>query len=159
MNTENHLLSESHQSVMLSMLSQTMPHLKPNHSNQQQTSSQMGLDLPQTTVSNSSTSNNKLQDTIDVLLGSIQVLNDDIQQLSNKALRAQCSLPALSDDLTNLKVAVQETNACTEGLKPNQQTLLQDFNSLKQDVEDQQSVSYDGTSIWRITDVQKKIGM
>lgn len=158
MNIENHLLSESHQNVMLSMLSQTMPHLKPTNGNQQLTSSRMDLDLPHTTVSTSSTSNNKLKETIDVLVGGIEVLTDDTQQLSTKALRAQCSLQALSDDLTNLKVAIQETNASIEGLKPNQQVLLQDFDSLKQDVEDQQSVSYDGTFIWRITNVQKKIG-
>jgi hypothetical protein len=55
--------------------------------------------------------------------------------------------------LSKLKIAVQGTNTFVEGLTPNQQVLQQDLDSLKQDIEDKQAVSYDGTLIWRITNV------
>jgi chromosome segregation ATPase len=144
---------------MLNMLSQMTPHLMKTKSDQQLESSEMDLDLPQTMISTSTASNDTLNETIDVLLGSIQALNDDTQQHSSETLRTQCSLQSLSEDLSKLKIAIQETNTSIESLKPNQQILAQEFASVKQDVEDQQATSYDGTLIWRITDVQKKMGM
>jgi chromosome segregation ATPase len=158
MDMQNHLLSEKHQSVMLSMLSQAMPHLTNTNSDQQLKSTHMDLDPPRTTTSTSAASNDMLTETIDILLGSIQTLNDDTEQLSTEALRTECSLQSLSEDLSQLKIAIQETNASIDALKPNQQILLQDFESFKQDVADQQSVSYDGTLIWRITNVRNKMG-
>ena len=134
---------------MLSLLCRNTPHLMR---------SQMDLDLPRTTTSTSTMSNDQLNQTIDVLLGSIQVLNDDTQQLSSEALRTQYLLQYTSENLSKLKIAVDETNTFVEGLTPNQQVLQQDLDSLKQEIEDKQSVSYDGTLIWRITNVQKKLG-
>jgi len=158
MNTQNHLLTEKHQSVMLSILSQTIPHSMNTEGDQQPKSSKMDLDPPQSMISTSTAANDRLHETIDVLLGSIQVLNDDTQQHSSATLRNQCSLQSLLEDHLKLKIAIQETNISIESLKPNQQVLLQDFAALKQDVEDQQAISYDGTLIWRIADVQKKMG-
>jgi len=122
-------------------------------SDQQLKSSQMDLDLPHTTTSTSTMVNDQLNQTIDVLLGSIQVLNDDTQRLSSETLRTQYLLQYISENLSKLKLAVQETNTSVEGLTPNQQILQQDLDSIKQDIEDKQAVSYDGTLIWRITNV------
>jgi chromosome segregation ATPase len=159
MNTRNHLLTEKHQSVMLSILSQTTSHLLNTKNDQQLQSSEMDLDLPPTTISTPTTSNDTLGETINVLLGSIQALNDDTQRHSSESLRTQYSLQILSENLSKLKLSIQETNASIGGFKPNQQILQQDIDSLKEDLEDQQATSYDGTLIWRITDVQKKMGM
>jgi len=144
---------------MLSILSQTKPHPMNVTSNEQLKSTQMDMDLPQTMISTSISSNNRLNKTLDVLLGSVQVLNDDSQKLSSQNVHTQYSLQSLAEDLSKLKTAVQETNAFKESLKPNHQILLQDLDSFKRDIEDQQSTSYDGTYLWRITDVRKKMGM
>jgi len=143
---------------MLSLLSGTIPHLMKIQSDQQLQSSSMDLDLPQTTTSTSTMSNDPLNQTINVLLGSIEVLDDDTQQLSSATVRTQYLLQSISENLSKLKTAVQETNIFVEGLTPNQKVLQQDLDSLKQDIEDKQAVSYDGTLIWRITNVQKKLG-
>lgn len=158
MNTRNHLLTEKHQSIMLSILSQTTSHSMNKESDQQLKSAEMDLDPPQSMISTSVATNDRLHETIDVLLGSIQVLNDDTQRHSSVSLRSQCLLQSLSEDYLKIKIAMQETNTSIESIKPNQQVLLQDFAALKQDVEDQQAISYDGTLVWRITDVQKKMG-
>jgi len=144
---------------MLSILSQTKPHLMNVTSNEQLKSTQMDMDLPQTMISTSISSNNRLNKTLDVLLGSVQVLNDDSQKLSSQNVHTQYSLQSLAEDLSKQKTAVQETNSFKESLKPNHQILLQDLDSFKRDIEDQQSTSYDGTYLWRITDVRKKMGM
>jgi len=144
---------------MLSILSQTKPHPMNVTSNEQLKSTQMDMDLPQTMISTSISSNNRLNKTLDVLLGSVQVLNDDSQKLSSQNVHTQYSLQSLAEDLSKQKTAVQETNAFKESLKPNHQILLQDLDSFKRDIEDQQSTSYDGTYLWRITDVRKKMGM
>jgi hypothetical protein len=144
---------------MLRILSQTKPHPMNVTSNEQLKSTQMDMDLPQTMISTSISSNNRLNKTLDVLLGSVQVLNDDSQKLSLQNVHTQYSLQSLAEDLSKQKTAVQETNAFKESLKPNHQILLQDLDSFKRDIEDQQSTSYDGTYLWRITDVRKKMGM
>jgi len=144
---------------MLSILSQTTSHLLNTKNDQQLQSSEMDLDLPPTTISTPTTSNDTLGETINVLLGSIQALNDDTQRHSSESLRTQYSLQILSENLSKLKLSIQDTNASIGGFKPNQQILQQDIDSLKEDLEDQQATSYDGTLIWRITDVQKKMGM
>jgi hypothetical protein len=144
---------------MLSILSQTKPHPMNVTINEQLKSTQMDMDLPQTMISTSISSNNRLNKTLDVLLGSVQVLNDDSQKLSLQNVHTQYSLQSLAEDLSKQKTAVQETNAFKESLKPNHQILLQDLDSFKRDIEDQQSTSYDGTYLWRITDVRKKMGM
>src|SRR5438552_188565 len=108
MNTQNHLLTEKHQSIMLNILFQTTPHLMNAKSDQQLKSSQMDLDLPHTTISTSTASNDKLNEAMDVLLGSVQVLNDDTEKLNAATLRTQHSLQSVSEDLSKLKVAIEE---------------------------------------------------
>jgi hypothetical protein len=130
---------------MLRILSQTKPHPMNVTSNEQLKSTQMDMDLPQTMISTSISSNNRLNKTLDVLLGNVQVLNDDSQKLSLQNVHTQYSLQSLAEDLSKQKTAVQETNAFKESLKPNHQILLQDLDSFKRDIEDQQSTSYDGT--------------
>jgi hypothetical protein len=142
------------------ILSQAKLHPTNIKSDEQLKSIEMDTDLPQTTISTSIPSNNNsLIETLGVLVDSVQVLEDDSKKLNLQNVYAQHSLQSLAEDLSKVKAAVQETNAFTESVKPNHQILLQDLNSLKQDIQDQQSTSYDGTYLWKITDVQKKIGM
>jgi hypothetical protein len=158
-NKQQHFLSEKHQSVMTNVLCRTIVHQIDTESDQQLIFSQMDLDLPHTTISTSRANDNQLYENLDVLLGGVQVLNDDMQHFSSQSLSNQCALRTVSEELSKIQLAIEETNACVEGLTPNQQILQQDFASLKQRVVDQQSASYDGTLIWKITNVQEKIGM
>jgi len=95
--------------------------------------------------------------TIDMIAGGIQALNDDAQRLSNESLRLHIDTEEWKRDLTALQLSIEEENAFLNGIKPNQEILNQDVASLKQKVEDMQSISYDGTFIWRITSVKEKL--
>src|SRR5262249_47871534 len=97
-------------------------------------------------------------ETIDVLAGGTQTLNEDAQRLSNESLQLHNSLDSLTKDIATLKLSIQEQNAFLDGLKPNQETLQQDVASLKQKVEDLQFVSYDGTLTWKISNFAEKMG-
>ncbi|CAF1286295.1 unnamed protein product [Adineta steineri] len=140
--THNHLLTEKHQNIMSSVLIESESYLMNIQNNQQLTST---------------VSNDQLNKTVDIILNSIEVLNDDTQQLSSQTTQAQWLLKDLTEDMSKLSTAVQETQSFTTGLTPNQQVLQQNMNSLKQEIEDYQSISCDGTLLWRITDVQKKM--
>ncbi|UJR24811.1 hypothetical protein I4U23_006186 [Adineta vaga] len=104
-------------------------------------------------------SNDQLTKTIDTLYGSIQVLNDETQNLSSKVKEGQSLVESVAIDLSNLKIAIEETNAFAKALEPNQRILRQNLNSLTEKTENQLATSYDGTLLWRITDVQQKMGM
>jgi hypothetical protein len=140
-------MSGKHQSILLSMLLER--------------SSEMDVDPPHTTISTptTTTSADDLNENIGLLLSGIQVLNDDTEEHHVKILHAQDSLQSLSEDLSKVKISVEESNMSIKGCEPNQQILLQDFTSLKEDAENQKTTSYDGTFVWRITDVQKKMSM
>ena len=62
-----------------------------------------------------------------------------------------------TQELTSLKLSIQEQSAFLDGIKPNQEILQQEVASLKQKVDDAQYVSYDGTLIWKITSFQEKM--
>jgi FtsZ-binding cell division protein ZapB len=99
----------------------------------------------------------EIYETINVLAGGIQTLNDDTQRLSSESIRMQTSIESLTQDFATLKLSVQEQSAFLDGIKPNQEILQQDVASLKQKVDDMQYVSYDGTLIWKITNFREKM--
>jgi chromosome segregation ATPase len=159
-------LSEQHQSVLLKFLYQKVLHPLRETDNQKTTSSQMDVSFPHTTMSTAKTTNEtfnpklqQLHETIDILLGGIQVLNDEAQRLSSESLQYRNSLHSVSEDMSKIKIAVQETNTLVDAHSSNQLILEQDLASLQQQVNDLKNVSYDGTLIWKTTDIQQKIGL
>jgi FtsZ-binding cell division protein ZapB len=104
-----------------------------------------------------STQMQEIYETINVLAGGIQILNEDTQRLSNESIRIQTSIESLTQAFATLKISIQEQSAFLDGIKPNQEILQQDVASLKQRVDDMQYVSYDGTLTWKITNVQQKM--
>ncbi len=97
-------------------------------------------------------------ETIDILAGGIQTLNEDAQRLSNESIQLQNAIEVLTNDFTALKLSVQEQSTYLDGIKPNQEILQQDVSSLKQKVEDLQFISYDGTLTWKISSFNEKMG-
>ncbi len=117
--------------------------------------------VPHATTSLSSDANTQLKEvdeTVDVLAGGVQALNEDAQRLSSESLRLHNKLDILTKDFAKLKLSIQEQNAYLDGLKPSQEILSQDVASLKQKIEDLQFVSYDGTYTWKISNFAEKMG-
>lgn len=158
----NHYMTEQHQNAIIICVRRLL--LKSSN-DQHQRSSDMEIDiLPHTTTTMISSTNDKLSvqlqqvyETIDILAGGIQALNDDTQRLSNESLGLHIKAEDLNRNLAALKLSIQEENAFLDGIKPNQEVLNQDVATLKQKVEDMQSVSYDGMIIWKITGFKERM--
>ncbi len=116
---------------------------------------------PHTTTSLSGDTNTQLKEvdeTVDVLTGGLQALNEDAQRLSTESLHLHNMLDVLTKDFAKLKLSIQEQNGFLDGLKPSQEILSQDVASIKQKIEDLQFVSYDGTYTWKITNFAERMG-
>ncbi|CAF1476967.1 unnamed protein product [Rotaria sp. Silwood1] len=99
----------------------------------------------------------ELYETLNVLSGGIETLNDDGQRLSNVSLQCQIKLQTLVEGFLQIKLSVEESQSFLEGVKHNQDILNQDLASLKEKINDIEHVSYDGTFIWKITNFQEKM--
>jgi hypothetical protein len=59
---------------------------------------------------------------------------------------------------SDLQLSVEESHGFLQGVKHNQDILNQDLISLKENIDDMQNVSYDGTFVWKITSFKEKMG-
>jgi FtsZ-binding cell division protein ZapB len=155
----DHYLSEQHQKTIIAFIRRCSPKLVIN---QPAGGSEMDVDnLPHTTMSLSGdvdTQSKEIYETINILASESQCLNEDTQRLSSESIQSQASLDALTEESAKFKLSIREQNTYLDGLKPSQEILSQDVASLKQRIEDLQSVSYDGTLTWKITNVTEKMG-
>ncbi|CAF0983907.1 unnamed protein product [Rotaria sp. Silwood1] len=148
----SHYLSKQHQDSVIKVVHQ----MKSQFS-----STQMDTDISQTTTAQV---NNRIMahlqefyETLNILCGGIETLNDDEQRLNNESLQYQIIFRTLLEDFSRVKLAVEETNSFLEGFKLNQDIIHQDVISLKQNIDDMQYISYDGTFIWKITGFREKM--
>jgi chromosome segregation ATPase len=153
MNARDHFLSEQHQNVLLQFLTR-----KPLQSVIDTDDRQLITSCTTISDQTSYTNPQQLDETMELLVGGIQALSDDTQRLSSESLRYQNTLEFFSEEYSKLKVAVQETNSLLDAHKANQQMLEQNLASFQQQIDDLKNTSYDGTLIWKITNVQQKIG-
>jgi chromosome segregation ATPase len=99
-----------------------------------------------------------MNETIDILTGGIKVLGDELQQMSDESLQKSQLVETIDQTLTTLKTSHEESNAGLNALNTNLNLLQQECISLKQKVEEREFISYDGTLVWKITNVQEKMG-
>jgi chromosome segregation ATPase len=128
----------------------------------QMTSTQMDTDTPQTTTT--TMDNNfavnqleELYESISILSSGTQTLNEDAGRLNSDLLEHETKLQSLTENISQVKVAVEEENALLEGITRNLEILNQDLVSLTEKIDDMQYISYDGTFTWKITKVQEKM--
>jgi chromosome segregation ATPase len=128
----------------------------------QMTSTQMDTDTPQTTTT--TMDNNfavnqleELYETISMLSRGTQTLNEDAERLNSDLLEHETKLQSLTENVSQVKVAVEEENALLEGITRNLEILNQDLVSLTEKIDDMQYISYDGTFTWKIPNLQEKM--
>jgi chromosome segregation ATPase len=124
---------------------------------QSKISSQIITDLPHTTEI-ATTQLQEVYEVVNILSGGVESLNDDLQRLNTESVCQQTVLEPLVKDLSTLKLSIQEQNTFLDSVKINQEVLQQDLASMEQKINDMKESSYDGTFIWKITDVQEKMG-
>ena len=161
-----HYMTEQHQSAILTCIRRLTFNMA---SDKQQGDSNMGMNtkvdiLPLSTtlmilVDNNNASDRlaEIYEMINILAGGIETLNGETQRHSTELLYKQSAMDNLTKDFATLKQSVEEENIFLDGYKPNQEILHQDIESLKQKVNDLQYVSYDGTFVWKITDIKEKM--
>ncbi|CAF3038276.1 unnamed protein product [Rotaria sp. Silwood2] len=151
---EEHYLAEQHQQVIMNFARQVLLQLNDKHRD-----NDLSRMTTAETCSLAAAQVQELYEMLDILSGSIEALNNDQQHLSNESLQVQIALPTLTEELSKIKLSVEESNAFLEGMKYNQEILKQEFASLQEKINDLQNVSYDGTLVWRITNVKEKMSM
>ncbi|CAF1676805.1 unnamed protein product, partial [Adineta ricciae] len=136
---QQHYLSHQHQQAALTLVQQIVAQ------RQQQSDASISC-LPQ-----------DIDDILDVLTDTIETLMKDEQRLSRDSLCMQLQLQALVEYTSQLKLSVQESQSHCGAIKLNFDVLNQDLQSLNDRINNRQYVSYDGTSIWKITGFQEKM--
>jgi len=122
---------------------------------------QMDTDTPQTTttVDNIFAVNQleELYETIRILGSGTQTLNEDTQRLNSELVEHETKLKNLTENVSQVKVAVEESNALIDETTRNMDVINKDLVSLQEKIDDMQYISEDGTFTWKITKVQEKM--
>ncbi|CAF1578266.1 unnamed protein product [Rotaria sp. Silwood1] len=154
MNIRDHFLSVQHQSALLQYLCKNTQH---QINDELVISSRTKITINRETDEIFNRNLQQLLETTDVLLGGVSALTDDAQRLSSELLHHQTLLRSLSEKVSNLKIAVEETHSSINAHQTNQQICEEGLTSLQQQFEDQKNISTDGKLMWKITNVQQKI--
>ncbi|CAF1316866.1 unnamed protein product [Rotaria sordida] len=149
---EDHYLTEQHQHAIMKVVGQMLLQLSGR---------QVDNDLSQITTAGTydiaTTQLQELYEMLNILSGGIEILNNDQERLSNESLKIQVKIPTLTEELSKVKLSIEESNAFLEGVKHNEDVLNQDLASLQEKINDLQYVAYDGTLVWKITNFQEKM--
>jgi hypothetical protein len=100
----------------------------------------------------------EIDETVSILAGSVEALNDDLQRLHSESISHQYARDPLTQDFSIVKLSIQEQSTFLDGVEIDQEILQQDLVSMEQKVNDMKTSSYDGTFIWKINNMQEKIG-
>ena len=152
---QEHFSSKQHQDIIIKAVCQTRSQLPDI---QMDTSASRAATT--STVSAPATAAvHELYETLNILMGGVEALNDDAQRLSNESLQSQIRLQTVAEDFSQVKSSIEESHRFLQAVKHNQDILNQDVASLKEKIDDMQYVSYDGTYVWKITRVREKMSM
>ena len=99
----------------------------------------------------------ELDEMIRVLSSATNTINDDAQRLDRELGEHQMKLQRLTENVSNVKLGVEEQSALLQGMTRNLEILNQDLLSLQEKIDDMQNVSNDGTFTWKITKFQEKM--
>jgi hypothetical protein len=97
-------------------------------------------------------------ETIDIVSEGVKILGSDLQRLRIESDHAGNVLQPIVQELPKIKKSIDEQNTLVDGMKTNQENCTKAVLSMEQQLEDMKSSTYDGTYIWKITNVQEKIG-
>ncbi|CAF5112198.1 unnamed protein product, partial [Rotaria sp. Silwood1] len=99
----------------------------------------------------------ELHETINILTNGSETLNEDIKRLSTESVEYENKLQHLTETVSNLKVAVEEEHCFDEAIVQNLKVLNQSLMSSQEKIDDMQYISYGGTFVWKITNIQDKL--
>lgn len=101
---------------------------------------------------------NCVKETINILTTGIETLQEELQQIGDQALQQSQMVEKTEQNMVTVKSSIEESDATLQAQKTNLDILNQSLQTLKQEVEESQYTSYDGTLVWKISNVQEKMG-
>jgi hypothetical protein len=108
-----------------------------------------------------STSPNELEqqtsEKLSELADKVQKLNDDTVQLSRDFVKLSELSQAVIQEVNHFQSVVNERNTVMSGLQPKQEIIQKEIEQLKQNLEENQHVSVDGTLTWRVDRVAERM--
>ena len=155
-----HLRSRNHQEILCEYISVTLQ----STSAQQRQNSQMIEEAAAPTGSNPLTTNEGIEkqysiaSTTEILAKAVEVVKEDRERIRAGFSQQSDLVQAVAQQTATLQTSVEETRSHLSGLQVSMRMLQEQVQSLKDRRNDMRSVSYDGTMIWKLTDVHEKIG-
>ncbi|CAF3332865.1 unnamed protein product [Rotaria sp. Silwood2] len=137
---KDHYLTQQHQHAVVKAVIQMLSQLNDR---------QVDIDLPRTTTAgacNPATIQlEKFYEVLNILANGMEISTNYQQRVSN------LSLSTLTEELSTVKLSIEESIAFLKGVKHNQ-----DLVSLQEQIDDLQYASCDGTFLWKIKNFQDK---
>ncbi|CAF3778917.1 unnamed protein product [Rotaria sp. Silwood1] len=158
-NILNHYSSEQHQNSLMKVLYQ----MKFQMENERNLLTQMNNDLPRLTsvvaVDFNTVLFHELCEILEMSPDELNISSSNRQeQLNNALLQCQMKCPTLTLNFLESKISLQEIDESLNGQTANNVSIQNELIDLKKKTaENSQYVSYDGTFIWKITNVQEKM--
>lgn len=91
------------------------------------------------------------------LADKVQKLNDDTVQLSRDFVKLNELSQVAVQEVNHFQTAVTERNIVMSNLQPKQEAIQKEIEQLKQNLEENQHVSTDGTLTWRVDRVAERM--
>ncbi|CAF5089026.1 unnamed protein product, partial [Rotaria sp. Silwood1] len=127
MNTREHFLSQQHQHILLEFLAHKRQYLVHDRDDKSIVSSSTTITTDREVDETSHINFQELVETIDILMGGVNTLNDDTQRLTSESLQYQNSLQSSAEDVSKLKITIEETHTSINAHMINQQLMEERF--------------------------------
>ena len=88
---------------------------------------------------------------------SVGVLNRDLEKLNDQSLQQSQSIETTSQYLQELNALYGKSNELVKTHSTTMGILQQESSELKQQLAEYQSTSYDGTFLWKLTDIGQRM--
>ncbi|CAF1249014.1 unnamed protein product [Didymodactylos carnosus] len=99
----------------------------------------------------------KYYDILIVLTQSVRTLENDATRLSEELLHANNLIQAAQTELQQIKLYMNQKPTCLASIAESQAILQQELPNLKQKVNGIKFISYDGSLLWKITNVSSTV--
>ncbi|CAF4703091.1 unnamed protein product, partial [Rotaria sp. Silwood2] len=145
-----HYISDQHQRVLVNFVRQMDSILSTNMNNNSLINSNQRTHFDVNELE-------KISKTTNILLDNTKTLADELERLSIERNRIHNTLQSFIQESSILKKSIEEQNSSIDGIKFNEQISEQDLLSVEQKLNNMNLDPYDGTYLWKITNVQEKI--
>ncbi len=101
----------------------------------------------------------QLNDTISSLSNDVIIVQNNLQQIDHDYHSYEASLQVVTQDLLSLKMLSKDNDNYLSIMTSQQDILREDINLIKECLEGGQIISFDGTLLWKISDIQQRFCM